>query len=471
MDAQIIKQNGDSFNFEDFGVIVKDFIVSSIPIEPQYGEVEGTDRRVDYGSTYGVRTIKVPFMVRARDYHDYPLLRDLLFEKVLDKESYYIRERRRAKQLAYAFVDLNEPAKMDESTNNKFIGGKIYKVRLQNTFELEQMVYDGEGELEFETTELPFAESIGTTADIDTGNLISYADLTVASHYDFWSTIGDTSFSSSSPVSYEGYDKSFLRVSVPSAPLGDNRRIRTRYNIHLIKGKEYKLSFIGATSDWLSSDFNYTGILRSNGTFTSRLSLDKIAVGSADISGYTKTVYKYTATFIHEDDTGEHALMIGTKQTSEKGAYFIVAEPSIKTGGIGIDDGLWGYGMGLLYDNESMSFTHNAKEKTPFRIYNAGNVPIHPFEQDLKMIITDVVGSDEMFQITNHSNGSRARVNVPLNSTDTVIYDGPDVTRNNLAFLRDTRKDFVELSPGWNTLEVYYCKSARVSFDFPFYYK
>lgn len=60
---------------------------------------------------------------------------------------------------------------MDHETNNRYANGKQYLVRLQNSFSIDQIQKDGEGELVFETTELPFAESIGTTADIDADGL------------------------------------------------------------------------------------------------------------------------------------------------------------------------------------------------------------------------------------------------------------------------------------------------------------
>lgn len=166
MDVQINKKTGESFTLEENGILVKDFIVSSIPLESTYGNVEGSDRKIDYGATYGTRTIRVPFVLRAYDLMDFPLLRDVLFSLVLEKESFYIREMRRVKKLAYAFVDPTEPARMDSDSGNQFVGGKRYLVRLQNTFDLDQIEEDGEGELVFETTELPLAESIGTTQDI-----------------------------------------------------------------------------------------------------------------------------------------------------------------------------------------------------------------------------------------------------------------------------------------------------------------
>ncbi len=304
IDIQIKKENGESFTFEQYGIIVKDFVVSSIPLDPVYAKPEGSDRRVDYGATYDARTIKVPFEARAHDLHDYPLLRDFLFEKINDKEPFYIREMRRAKKLAYAFVDTNEAPRMMEGTENRFIGGKRYLVRLQNTFELEQMELDGEGELIFETTDLPFAESIGTSQDI-------------------------------------------------------------------------------------------------------------------------------------------------------------------QRNGISYNDELWGYGMGLLYDDESHIYTHTG---TSFRIYNAGNVPIHPFEQSLKISISNVQGSTSFLQLRNNTNGSVFRVNEAVTNGKTVVINGPTVTINTLQEFRKTNRKYIELEPGWNSFTLTGATSAKIEFDFPFYY-
>ncbi|WP_433774910.1 phage tail domain-containing protein [Bacillus wiedmannii] len=143
----------------------------------------------------------------------------------------------------------------------------------------------------------------------------------------------------------------------------------------------------------------------------------------------------------------------------------------IQRDGINSDKSIWGFGMGLIADDAALLYKHHAVAGQRFRVFNPGNVGVHPFEQDFKITISNVVGSTEKFQITNHTNLSKARVNVPLSNTDVVVYDGPNITRNTLQFLRDTRKDFIELSPGWNTIEIYYCTSATIEIDSRFYYK
>lgn len=175
MDVEIIKKDSNSFLLSNYDIYAKDFIVSSIELEPHYSEVENRSGLIDNGATYKSRTITVPFYIKAHDLHDYALLRDELFNLVVSRESFYIRELRRTKYQAYEFVDTNESPRNDKSTENKYVGGKRYKVRIANVIELEQSLTFGEGELEFETTELPYAESIGTTADIDKNGL-RYSD-------------------------------------------------------------------------------------------------------------------------------------------------------------------------------------------------------------------------------------------------------------------------------------------------------
>ena len=288
MDVRITKKNGETFTFEEYKVIARDFIVSSIPLDPVYGQLEGRHGFIDYGATYRARPIKVPFYMDAYDLGDYPLLRDFLFSMVLDTESFYIQELRRG-----------------VSDSNQLVGGKRYLVRLQNTFEIEQILNVGLGELIFETTELPFAESIGTTQDI-------------------------------------------------------------------------------------------------------------------------------------------------------------------QLNGISSESELWGFGMGLIANDEALKYTHTG---TSFRIFNAGNVPVHPFEQYLKITISEVQGSTSYLELKNETNGSLFRVNEAVTNAQKIVIDGPNITSNGLQFLRKTNKGFIELEPGWNDFTIKGAIGAKVEFDFRFYYK
>src|SRR5690625_3467809 len=172
MDVEITKANGSSYRLSDHDVVIRDFAGSSIERRPSYSEVDGRHGYVEMGATYGSRTIRIPFYIDAHDLSDVALLRDKLFELVTDVESFYIREMRRPK---YAPMHVCDDGESDEYAD-KYVGGKRYKVRLTSSpFDIEQMFTYGFGELVFETTDLPFAESIGTTADIDSNGL-RYSD-------------------------------------------------------------------------------------------------------------------------------------------------------------------------------------------------------------------------------------------------------------------------------------------------------
>jgi hypothetical protein len=152
MDVEITKLSGESFRLSERDITVRDFVVGSPTINPVYSQIEGRHGRVDMGATFGSRSISVPFYYKAVDIHDVALLRDELMGLAVSAEPFYIREMRR---IIYGKGD------------NQYVSGKRYKVRLANPFEIDQQLEYGFGELRFETTDLPFAESIGTTADID----------------------------------------------------------------------------------------------------------------------------------------------------------------------------------------------------------------------------------------------------------------------------------------------------------------
>lgn len=293
MDVQITRLNGQTIKLSDINVQVQDFRVGSMEIRPTYLDVEGTNGRIHTGSTYGVRTITVPFYFKGQDLLDVAMIRDKLFEVINSVEPFYVRELRR---LEY------------QNGDNLFIGGKRYKVQLASTFDVDQQLKYGFGELEFETSDLPFAESIGKSSDIQR-------------------------------------------------------------------------------------------------------------------DGVTST------------------------------------------------SGLWGVGMGIITDPASRVYKHYVVSGQQFKIYNPGHIPVHPFEQEVKMTITNVSGSTTGFMVKNHTNLSTATITVPLAFSDTIVYDGPNIRRNGLEFLRNTKKDFIELVPGWNTFEVFNCTSATLEFDFRFYYK
>lgn len=156
MDVRITKPNGTTFTLSQYGVKPTDFIVESIQIDPIYEKVEGRSGTIDYGATFGGRRIiRVPFFIEAEDTRDFSIKRDKVFELLLDLNPFYIEEMR------------------EILGRDQLVSGKRYLVRLANTFSLNQVWKVGLGEIEFETTDLPFAESARTTDWLDRNNIPS----------------------------------------------------------------------------------------------------------------------------------------------------------------------------------------------------------------------------------------------------------------------------------------------------------
>lgn len=134
-------------------------------------------------------------------------------------------------------------------------------------------------------------------------------------------------------------------------------------------------------------------------------------------------------------------------------------------------DDTWNFGSGLDVTEGRFKYTHDVLKDGTFEIWNLGDLPVHPFESELLIKISEVIGGQTQFQLTNLTNGSRARIEVPIPHSDVWRYDGPNVTKNGTSALRDTRKDFMYLSPGLNRIQMFYATSATISFDFKFLYK
>lgn len=166
MDLEIVKDDGTTYRMSDYG-IVYDFVVGSIEVERYHDRMEGRSGTIDYGADYGVRRISVPMKFKGGNLHHYAHRRDDLYAIVSELEPCYIREMRRLNRLQYDFVDFGKPEKWREGTDNQYINGKQYRAMLSNEITPEQIMNGGEITLEFVTVELPFAETVYTTKELN----------------------------------------------------------------------------------------------------------------------------------------------------------------------------------------------------------------------------------------------------------------------------------------------------------------
>ncbi|MFB4471831.1 phage tail family protein, partial [Oceanobacillus caeni] len=105
-----------------------------------------------------------------------------------------------------------------------------------------------------------------------------------------------------------------------------------------------------------------------------------------------------------------------------------------------------------------------------FLIYNAGNVGIHPFEQELRIDISNVYRSTNFFELNNLTNGSTFRITEQVSIADAITIDGANIWINNLEALRRTNRKYIQLDPGWNVFSIDGADSAEIKFSFRFYY-
>ena len=150
-------------------------------------------------------------------------------------------------------------------------------------------------------------------------------------------------------------------------------------------------------------------------------------------------------------------------------AESVATTQDIQRNGVDANSHLWGFGMGIIEEPASRKYTF--KNAINFKVFNAGNVPVHPFEQELKITITNIKGANSSFELLNKTNGSFIKITNSLKAGDTIIIDGPTITRNNAQYLRHTTRNFVWLTEAYNDFEIIGADSADIEFDFKFYYK
>lgn len=188
MDLKITKLDGSSYTLGQYSVTVKDVVISPIEVEQEKQNIQGLHGTFDAGMTYRERSISVPFVFVAESLASYPLYRDLIFELVYDDEPFYVQEMRRPQEQQYEFKDTtyndtaiskdqygNDTVFDSPQSDNEVSTGKRYLVRITECEEMEQSGKKGTGSMTFTTTELPFAESIGTSLDLERDGL-NYVD-------------------------------------------------------------------------------------------------------------------------------------------------------------------------------------------------------------------------------------------------------------------------------------------------------
>ena len=472
MDVEIVKKNGRKFRLSDYGV-VKDFVVDSIDQEVVRDSVEGRPGSLDYGVYDGDRSISVPFILKAKDLHDYAHLRDELYSLLGDREPFYIREMRRPKALQYDFVSFGQSPKWSSQTDNEYVNGKQYLVRLDNSLSPSQKGIRGEVTLEFVTSGLPYAETAYTTLELhDSGysataekyglvdniddekvkyrfiqdvksNFIPKSDTRVAGNMSSWRPRGTNVTMNASVQSESWY---LLQVQ------NSGTYIATESNeiaFDLIAGEEYTLTYFAQPSALITA-MDYNWLIRS-GQPNLKLPTPKVTLNHGIRTG-TTYYNKYDITFTAEF-TGKCSVLIGGNLASGSQSFLYFSYPRLYKGA----------------ESKSWSEVIPDGGTTSFTVYNAGNVTIEPESMYLNIGMRYVTTSGG-FTIRNETTGEEHIIN-SAHERRHLRLNGMVATSGNINNFRNTNRRFISLVPGDNKFTVSGGTFEEITIDFKFLYK
>lgn len=423
MDVEIVKKNGHKFRLSDYGV-VKDFVVSSIDREVVRDSVDGRPGSLDYGVIEGDRSISVPFIFKSEDLHDYAHLRDELYSLLGDREPFYIREMRRPKTLQYDFVGFGQSPKWSSQTDNEYVNGKQYLVRLDSTINPSQEGLRGEVSLEFVTSGLPYAETAYTTLELHDSGYSATAE-----KYGLVDNIVD-------------------------------EKVKYRFEPDL---KKVTLK---------SSDFEQGSISSATGANTT---------STAEIRtvSYFETIPGETFTF-KDDINGDSINYWWLFEYDENGGYlgyyntpvggdgelkFVATGHRLRVRSVSYN-GIKPADVGI----QTLPSIEGIDDNNKFTVYNAGNVTIEPESMYISILFYYCSIPDGKMTVKNLTTGDVLEVNRTTNRSH-IRQDGMVFTIAGVNFFRDTNRKFISLAPGDNKFEITGATYDEVRIDFKYYYK
>lgn len=425
MDVEIVKKDGSKFLLSRFGT-VQDFIVGSIPNVVIRDTVDGRPGSVDYGAELGDRTITVPLILKGKDLHDFAHLRDELFKMIGGSEPFYIREKRRIKELQYEFVDFGKAPKWSPQTGNEYVDGKQYLVKVDGEFEFEQEGLRGYTTFKFVTSGLPYAESVFTTVDIHdltdeqfTQKFGSAAERPSGTH-SIYRTKGE-SLVETINISNYSFENSFVSASDGSYSTG-GRFIANPKLINITPGIRYTFEDTGTANN---------------------------------LSNWWLYFYDDNGEFLSSTFTSKKTLSFTPKGTKMR----IMAEPSGSASFSPQD-----IGASL---KPRLNYT---SDKQVFTVYNGGNVLVEPEFMFLEITI-GLLETPDVFTVKNKTTGDVFEWKKPVSGRN-IYLKGMNISEGT-AFngLRETNRKFIRLAPGVNRFEVWGGSFNTITFNTKFYYK
>lgn len=159
-------------NLEDWGFDIDSIRIITPEQENIFAEIEGVSGRSLQSAVHKFTQIEVDVTYNYDFELDFPLLRDKLQAMVSSTSPFYIREKR-AKEYKVEFEVPGQKTGAMQTSGTALATGKRYKVLRSGTMSFEEAALHGSGTITFETVGTAYAESVGTSMDIQR-NGISY---------------------------------------------------------------------------------------------------------------------------------------------------------------------------------------------------------------------------------------------------------------------------------------------------------
>lgn len=166
MDLIIERLDGTRFRLSEHGVMVLDFVPSPIDITFDSENVQGRPGRIRTRSDYGNRLIKIYLMFVAQNRFGIPILRDEIADLLDGNEPFYVYESVTNKLYDFELPGQTQYNSAYANPETVDLTHKRYLIQRTGNESSKFSGLTGQRIIDFETYELPFAETPFTTLEL-----------------------------------------------------------------------------------------------------------------------------------------------------------------------------------------------------------------------------------------------------------------------------------------------------------------
>lgn len=424
-----INKNGKSYlvsnnNITGTSLEVLSFMSSGIKKRSGSGASEGRPGRINYYSEDDYRTITMTVEATAEDMQDIAHLRDAVNE-LFDGEM-FIREMR-VKDIKVEYERPGERTGELQLEAPEYVNGKQIKVAKVNSIEIDDTTLKSVFTVEFETTELPYFESIYTTLELHDSGYSATAE-----KYGLVDNIDDEKVQ----YVFQGND--------------NNNRIPME------------------SSAWESGSFYSTGTNNNNSTDIRTADYITVTKGATiTVSNYSETNIRTMGVYEWDGSTYIGVTWISSGMKTFEASGNLIKIALFPTDGTSLSTSVvnnTGARIKLEYVSE------NTLDNDRFTVWNAGNVTVEP-ESMMLNIIVNAVQSTNNFTIRNITTGEEVILKRESKGSHFRI-QGMVISLGSITnIFRDTNRRFISLVPGDNQFEILNGTFEEIRFEFKYLYK